>query len=63
MNRPIETGALGQMFLSAREAFPSMIHTPGVAFRCGILALQNVAMAAKVPDLGSKHLREIPSPS
>jgi RHS repeat-associated protein len=62
-NRPVHPGPIGQMFLTAREAYPTMLHNPGVAYRCGILALENVCQKLGAPRLNKTALHNTPSPA
>lgn len=63
IDRPVNEGTLGQMFLTSREAYPTMIHNPGVAFRCGIIALGNMALELKGSAFDPTLIRDRPSPA
>ena len=61
--RRIEDAESRRLYLRAREAFDMMTNHPGMAFRCGTLALANVGRELFGPTKEVEALVDLPSPS
>jgi len=59
--RPMR-GALAQMLNRTSAGVSTMLHSPGISYRCGSLALYNLGRAVGGRDFDGRGLLEAPSP-
>ena len=60
--RQFDAGALQQLVNTTKEGYQKMLVEPGTCFRCGTLALENVAKQLKVLDFDIGYVRQVSSP-
>jgi hypothetical protein len=60
--RTFDAGPLQQVVNGAKEGFQMMLIEPGVCFKCGTLALENVARELKLTNFNTGYVRSLPSP-
>jgi RHS repeat-associated protein len=58
----LDGGALQQMYLVTREAYATMVSAPGIAYRCGSIALANVARVEQPNNPNIAGILSLPSP-
>ena len=61
--RVFDGGQLQQLVDEAKEGYRTMGADPGICFKCGTFALNNVAVALKGRDFDSAKILNIPSPA